>query len=202
MTWIPWNPVSKKKIVPNLLSDIEKNELLYSSYCSNENNNPSETVNIFIKINIFFFFKIIILWATVTVTPDVNKTSVFKTGVLVESNIFTIKGGQLAPISISGTKLKCWYAQNIEKKNKISDEINNTMDVLKEFSKVSILVPSLFISLFIVIHQLIEMIEIIVNLIMVLIKFWYFSKVTTDIARFRTPKDVSIGHGLLFKCTK
>jgi hypothetical protein len=64
------------------------------------------------------------------IKPDDNSKIVFNKGIAKGSNASIPKGGQLAPISIAGAKLEWKKAQNIDKKAKISDTINNATPIV------------------------------------------------------------------------
>ena len=73
----------------------------------------------------FLFFWIKLWWHQVTLTPDDKRIIVFNNGIENGFKVIIPKGGQFIPISIEGERLEWKNAQKKEKKNNISETINN-----------------------------------------------------------------------------
>lgn len=106
-TWNPWKPVAMINVDPNILSDILKGKVQYSSACKKLKTEP---INIEINIaklvseNLYIF--VILLWAQVTVKPEVSNKNVFNNGKVPEVIISKPTGGQMLPIWIAGDILE------------------------------------------------------------------------------------------------
>jgi len=77
----------------------------------------------------------------VIVTPDANNNTVFNKG---NSKAFIASipiGGHCAPNSIVGDKALWKYAQNIAKKNKASDTINNATPIFNPLCTAKVWFP-------------------------------------------------------------
>lgn len=74
-----------------------------------------------------FSLPTIALCAHVTLTPDDNRITVFKSGIPQGSSVSIPKGGQIQPISTDGDKLEWKNAQKKEKKNITSETINKAI---------------------------------------------------------------------------
>ena len=104
ITWIPWNPVAKKNVLPYAPSEIVKGASQYSSPCSPVKITANTTVKI-IPNNTPFRLPWISEWcAYVTVAPDESKIIVFSNGISNGLSGSIPAGGQCAPNSTVGAK--------------------------------------------------------------------------------------------------
>lgn len=105
-TWNPWNPVLKKKTVPNTESAIVKLASAYSNPCNPVKRIASTTVNTVPKMAACLFLLKIAWWAYVTAAPLETSNNVFIKGTVIGSKPWTETGGQELPNSIVGAKLE------------------------------------------------------------------------------------------------
>jgi hypothetical protein len=70
---------------------------------------------------------IILWWAHVTVTPDANRTAVFRSGILNGFSVLIPTGGHVHPNSGVGASLLWKNAQKKAKKKHTSDRINSSI---------------------------------------------------------------------------
>ena len=128
-TWSPWKPVATKNVVPNTLSLIENDLLMYSNNWKQVKIRPKNKVTIII-LKIFLLFWI--LWcAHVTLTPEDKRIAVFNKGTLKGFKGLISTGGQTIPISWTGDKLLWKKDQNQAIKNKTSLKINKIIPHFK-----------------------------------------------------------------------
>lgn len=80
--------------------------------------------------------------------------AVFRSGIEKGSKAFIPVGGQLTPISIEGDKLLWKKAQKKEKKNKISETINNINPSFKPYRTEEVWNPSIFDSVWISVNHI------------------------------------------------
>jgi len=141
ITWNPWNPVAKKKILPNAESAIVKVLKLYSINCKKLNKEPSPTVTAnltWASIHLEFNKDI---WVQVIEAPLDKRTVVFKRGT---SNglIGSIPiGGHIAPTSIFGLNDEWKNAQKKAKNRKASLTINSNIPSRNPDSTRSVCLP-------------------------------------------------------------
>ena len=140
-TWMPWNPVVIKKILPNVQSLKENRLQLYSKNWKYEKIIPSITVIINENKADLYLLLRIEWWDHVTVTPDLNRINVFKRGIWKGLNIIILVGGQVLPISTSGASLKWKNLQKNLKKNMTSLRINIIILYLKPFITLDVWYP-------------------------------------------------------------
>lgn len=106
---------------------------MYSPACRNVKYNPRAIVSANAWI-VFFRFVSRSLWcAHVTVTPDANRTAVFRSGTLNGLSGLIPVGGQAQPNSGVGANLLWKNAQKNAKKNSTSDVINRIIPHRKPF---------------------------------------------------------------------
>ncbi len=84
----------------------------------------------------------IALCAQVTVTPEVNKITVFSNGIAQALIVWIPIGGQTAPIQIAGDTLEWKKAQKKLKKNIISETINNKKPIRSPRCTAAVCLPS------------------------------------------------------------
>jgi len=126
-TWNPWNPVAKKNVDPNVESAIVNGASKYSSTWRPVKTTPNANVKNNEKIVLNLSPEIIEWCDHVIVAPDVNKIAVLSKGTS-NAEIGTIPtGGQTPPISIAGPNELWKKAQKNEKKNMISETMNNNI---------------------------------------------------------------------------
>lgn len=113
----------------------------YSTACNIVNIIPSKTVKTRPKIASFLCPLIILWWAQVTVAPELKRITVFKRGTEKGLSGSIPKGGHTTPISIEGDKLLWKKAQKKEKKNRISDIINNKKPIFNPFTVILVWNP-------------------------------------------------------------
>lgn len=133
ITCKPWNPVAIKNIEPYTESAIQKGASIYSSNWRLVKISPKIIVIIKVIIASIFLPFTILWWDQVTVAPELNNTTVFKSGIEKGFKGWIPNGGQLIPISILGAKLLWKKVQKKEKKNKTSDTINKINPIFKPF---------------------------------------------------------------------
>lgn len=127
MTWKPWNPVDKKKTLPNIPSLMQKLAVEYS--------NAWKPVKIIARTIVVakpikalnFFPAVIAWWANVIVTPELSNNNVFNNGISKALRANIPFGGQIFPTSIVGVKLEAKKAQKNAKKNMTSDNMNSNI---------------------------------------------------------------------------
>ena len=146
ITCNPWNPVPKKKHVPNTLSLMVKEETLYSMPWNIVNTTAKKIVAIN-PYNVPALFPWIKEWcAKVTVAPLDNNIIVFNKG---NSKGFTGSipiGGHWDPSSIVGVKALWKKAQKIAIKNRASDTINNMTPIFIPFWTANVWSPKKVLS--------------------------------------------------------
>lgn len=96
-------------------------------------------VSLFFVLSILL--KIILWWAHVIVSPEVNRIVVFKSGVCIGLNVLIPFGGHVIPISMLGAKLLCKKAQKNDTKNIISDIINSIILIFIPFTTIELCMP-------------------------------------------------------------
>lgn len=106
------------------------------------NNNPSVIVIIKLIKLWFLFFCIKLWWLQVTLTPEDKRIIVFNKGIENGFRVIIPKGGQLIPTSIAGERLEWKKAQKKEKKNNISETINNIKPNFKPVKTFLVWAPS------------------------------------------------------------
>jgi len=131
ITWIPWNPVERKKIEPVVLSNKEKGDKIYSVAWRIENNTPRIIVNNSDKIICVFRFLNETWWHHVTEAPEESKITVFINGTPNGLKGKICVGGHSTPSSISGDLLIWIKVQKKDKKNMISEVIKRIIPIFK-----------------------------------------------------------------------
>jgi len=106
ITCNPWNPVAIKKVDPYDASAIENSAWIYSIAWSREKYNPKKQVSPSIRLAFFKLFEIIKWWDHVTVTPDLTKMIVLRSGTFIGLKVLMRGGGQDCPISNIGLILE------------------------------------------------------------------------------------------------
>lgn len=140
-TCIPWNPVAIKKVDPKEESDMQKGASKYSKPWNKVKIKPNITVS---KRDIWDFEKLpfsISWWAQVTLTPEDNNKTVFKSGILMGLKDIIIKGGHSWPSSMVGEILLWKNAQKKDIKNSTSEIIKRTIPILRPFMTASGCMP-------------------------------------------------------------
>lgn len=141
ITCKPWNPVAIKNVEPKVESAIQKGASMYSNAWNTVKTAPRMIVK---KRDIFAFLKFffsISWWDHVMDTPEDNNRIVFSRGILIGLKETIDIGGQACPNSTVGEILLWKKAQKKDTKNRISDEINNTIPVFKPFMTMSEWLP-------------------------------------------------------------
>jgi len=141
ITWKPWNPVARKKVVPYTESAIEKGASQYSKPWRAVKRTPRRIVIAKLNIDWEWFFSIRLWWVQVTVTPLLRRIIVFRSGTWNGLNGWAPKGGHISPISIEGARLLLKKAQKKEKKNKISDVIKRIIPQRMPFLTIDVWSP-------------------------------------------------------------
>jgi len=195
-TCAPWKPVATKNVDPYTLSAILKEASMYSPACKIVKYTPKATVNTNVWMVFVRFCSIRLWWAHVTVTPDANRTAVFKSGTLNGFNGVIPVGGQQQPNSGVGDRLLWKNAQKNAKKNKTSDVINKIIPHRSPFVTYEVWWPWNVASRMTSRHHwIIVMIIIMVAAIKHVIP-WLWNQLAIPIASDRAPIDAVRGHGL------
>ena len=195
-TWAPWKPVATKKDDPYTLSEILNDASLYSPAWRIVKYTPRVTV----RINAWMVFRRLfssnLWWAHVTVTPDANRTAVFRSGTLNGFNGVMPAGGQQHPNSGVGDRLLWKNAQKNAKKNKTSDVINKIIPHRKPFVTYVVWCPINVLSRITSRHHWIIVIMIRKNEIDRHRVPWLWNHLAIPIAKVKAPIDAVKGHGL------
>jgi len=143
----PWNPVTKKKILPQRESLNLNLQSIYSSNCKKEKYKPSKIV-IIIPCALSSHSPTRIEWCPhVKEIPLLNKITVFNKGIENADRGVTYIGGQTPPLSNLFLNEKEKNLQKNEKKKRTSLVINQPMDHFREHSVSLVWFPKL-LSLF------------------------------------------------------
>jgi len=139
----PWNPVTKKNILPQRESLNLNLQSIYSSSCKKEKYIPSKIV-IIIPCTLSSHFPTKIEWCPqVREIPLLNKTTVFNKGTENADKGVIHIGGQTPPVSNLFLREKEKNLQKKEKKKRISLVINHPIDHLREHSDSLVWLPKL-----------------------------------------------------------
>ena len=139
----PWNPVTKKNILPQRESLNLNLQSIYSSSCKKEKYIPSKIVIIIPCTLSSHFPTKIEWWPQVREIPLLNKTTVFNKGTENADKGVTHIGGQTPPVSNLFLKEKEKKLQKKEKKKRTSLVINHPIDHLREHSDSLVWFPKL-----------------------------------------------------------
>jgi len=96
------------------------------------------------KSKFFIFFLLFLIrewWLMVTITPDAKRAVVLRSGTWKGLIVIILIGGQIVPTSKLGERLLWKKAQKKEKKNKISEIINNIMPHRRPFTTMFVWYP-------------------------------------------------------------
>jgi len=118
ITWIPWNPVAKKKTDPKVESARPNEASQYSQPWSVVKYTPRKIVSCIALVVVVFFIWIKAWWAHVTVTPLASRTAVFNKGTWNGLIDKTPMGGHWLPNSKFGANLLWKKAQKKRCKKK------------------------------------------------------------------------------------
>ena len=129
ITWVPWNPVATKKVVPKTLSAIVKGASIYSFPWRKVKYTPRETVRKIAFMASVLERERIAWWAQVTDTPDARRTAVLRRGTAKGLMGVMPVGGQVQPREQQGERLLWKKGQKKEKKNATSDKIKGSRPV-------------------------------------------------------------------------
>jgi len=139
----PWNPVTKKNILPQRESLNLNLQSIYSSSCRKEKYIPSKIVIIIPCTLSSHFPTKIEWWPQVREIPLLNKTTVFNKGTENADKGVMHIGGQTPPVSNLFLNEKEKNLQKKEKKKRISLVINHPIDHLREHSASLVWLPKL-----------------------------------------------------------
>ena len=139
----PWNPVTKKNILPQRESLNLNLQSIYSSSCKKEKYIPSKIVIIIPCTLSSHFPTKIEWWPQVREIPLLNKTTVFNKGTENTDKGVMHIGGQTPPVSNLFLNEKEKNLQKKEKKKRISLVINHPIDHLREHSASLVWLPKL-----------------------------------------------------------
>jgi len=134
ITWIPWNPVITKNVVPKTESETQNGAFMYSTACRIVNTPPSKTVLTIDILKFLNFSFIISWWAHVIEIPEERSRMVLSNGILIGSKTSIVLGGQIWPISMFGAILLWKKDQKKEIKKNTSEVIKRTIPVFKPFA--------------------------------------------------------------------
>jgi len=130
----PWNPVTKKNILPQRESLNLNLQSIYSSNCKKEKYMPSKIVIIIPCTLSSHLPTNIEWWPQVREIPLLNKITVFNKGTENADKGVTHRGGQTPPVSNLFLNEKEKNLQKKEKKKRTSLVINHPIDHLREHS--------------------------------------------------------------------
>ena len=141
MTWAPWNPVSKKKTLPNDPSHIANGALAYSLYWAYSNKTPKRIVTKSVQIARDRFPSRRYPLERLRVAEDQTRVTRLNRGTPNALIGFTPTGGHEAPVNAPGTHELWAHDQKNLKKKHTSDTINRITAVVRQAVTPSVWIP-------------------------------------------------------------